>query len=238
MTTAASFGTPDRCIRYALADAGLLQEGDDPTSEQFANCTNRLNDIINLCQATGLKLWTQNDQSVTLVASQATYTLKPSGSVNITKPMRVLQAFFLDSSNNRRPLVVLSRDEYTRLSKVTQTGEINSYFVDKLATQLSVIFWLTPDATAATGTAHLILQSQITNFTGITDELNFPQEWFMYLRWALADDICTGQPQAIMDRCAMKAGIYKAILEDWDVEDASTSFAPDSRMNQGQGSFK
>ena len=238
MTTAASFGTPDRVIQYALENAGLLQEGDDPTSEQFAKCTNRLNDIINLCQATGLKLWAQNDQSVTLVASQATYTLKPGGSVNITKPMRVLQAFFLDSSNNRRPLVPLSRDEYTRLSKVTQTGEINSYFVDKLATQLSVIFWLTPDATAATGTAHLILQSQITNFTGITDELNFPQEWFMYLQWALADEIATGQPQAIMDRCTMKAGIYKAILEDWDVEDASTSFQPDQRMNQGQGSFK
>ena len=35
----------------------------------------------------------------------------------------------------------------------------------------------------------------------------FAQEWRIALRWGLADDIATGQPQAIMDRCAQRAGV-------------------------------
>lgn len=235
MTT---FNTPDRIIRQAMENAGLIQDGDDPTSEQFAKYSNRLNDIINHIQTQGLKLWAQIDQSVTLVAGQATYQLKPGGDVSMTKPLRVLQAYFLDTSSTRRPLIVLSWDEYTRLSQTTQQTAINSYFVDKQPTSLNVTFWPTPDSTAATGTAHLILQQQITNFTGITDSLNFPQEWFLYLSWALADEICTGQPQAIMDRCSARATTYRLQLEDWDVEDASTTFAPDQRSAYGIHRFR
>lgn len=235
MTT---FNTPDRIIRQAMENAGLIQDGDDPTSEQFAKYSNRLNDIINHIQTQGLKLWVQIDQPVTLVAAQATYQLKPSGDVNMTKPMRVLQAYFLDTASTRRPLIPLSWDEYTRLSQTTQQTAINSYFVDKQPTSLNVTFWPTPDVTAATGTAHLILQQQITNFTGITDGLNFPQEWFLYLSWALADEISTGQPQAIMDRCSARATIYRLQLEDWDVEDPSTTFAPDQRSAYGAHRFR
>ena len=60
----------------------------------------------------------------------------------------------------------------------------------------------------------------------------------MALRWALADDICTGQPQAIMDRCAGRSRYYKEILEGWDVEDAPTRFTPDQRSMMGGGDFQ
>ena len=94
---------------------------------------------------------------------------------------------------------------------------------------------MSPDATAATGTGHLIIQQQVTIFTNLTDTISFPEEWRMALRWGLADDICTGQPQATMDRCEKRAGTYRTMLEDWDVEDAATSFAPDQRIGQAGG---
>jgi hypothetical protein len=119
------------------------------------------------------------------------------------------------------------------LSNNTQQGAISQYFVDKLLAQLTVSFWLVPDTQAATGTAHLLLQQQVTNFTGLTDTIDFPVEWYMALRWGLADDICTGQPETVMTRCAVKAASYRAALEDWDVEDAATSFQPDSRSFVG-----
>ncbi len=123
-----------------------------------------------------------------------------------------------------------------RLSNIIQTGQISQYFVDKQQTQLSVTFWLIPDATAATGTAHLLLQTQATNPVNLTETVNFPNEWRIALRWGLADDISTGQPQAIMSRCAEKALIYRGMLEDWDVEDAPTKFEPDTQGATG-GSF-
>ena len=92
-------------------------------------------------------------------------------------------------------------------------------------------FWLVPDATAAAGTAHLLIPQQITNFTGVTDTMNFPQEWFIGLRWMLADELAVGQPEAIMQRCEQRANMYRKMLEDWDVEDTATTFQPD--MMQG-----
>ena len=237
MTAPAFSSTPYRIVKSAMENAGLLQDGDEPTSEQYANYLMKLRELIVFLQTQGLKLWLQADQSVTLVASQVSYTIFLGGNVNITKPMRVLQGYYLDSNNNRRPLTVLSRDEYTRLSTTVTTGAINSFFVDKLVDRLTVYFWLVPDATAATGTAHLIIQSQVATPISLTETIDFPVEWVLGLGWMLADEISTGQPQAIMDRCAAKALAYRMTLEDWDAEDASTMFQPDSQSGASRGNF-
>jgi hypothetical protein len=92
--------------------------------------------------------------------------------------------------------------------------------------------------TAATDVLHLVTQYQVTNFTGLTDTINFPNEWFMALRWGLADDISSGQPAAIMQRCMMKAEAYRIALENWDVEDASTMFQPDPNTGRNTGGFR
>lgn len=238
MTFPALFPTPERIIHFAYEDAGKTQEGDSPNSEQIARGMERLNDLINMWQTQGLKLWTLTDQSITLVAGTQAYTMYSGGSVVITKPMRILSGYFLDTSNNRRPIYPISWEEWMRLPQVTQTGPISQFLVEKLFDRLKVSFWLTPDATAALGTVHLLIQQQITNFSGLTETMMFPQEWFMALRWGLADDLCTGQPQAIVQRCSQRAEAFRRALEDWDVEDTSTSFVPDQRTGYTTGAFR
>ena len=93
-----------------------------------------------------------------------------------------------------------------------------------------MFFWLTPDTAAANGTAHLLTQKRINNAVSLTEDIMFPIEWSMGLRWGLADDLATGQPAAIMQRCEAKAKAYREALEDWDVEDAPTTFTPDQRV--------
>lgn len=221
--------TPISIIRDAYGDAGLLQEGEPLGGEQIVSGMRKLTDLVNLWQTQGLKLWLNTDIPIPLVAGQSTYTLGPSGDLNMVKPLRVLEAYYANASGVRRPLNPLAWADYTRLSQITQQGQLNSYHVDKQQTQLSVFFWLTPDATAALGTAHLLVQSQVTNFINLTETVNFPIEWRIALRWGLADEICTGQPQAIMDRCQQRALAYRAALEDWDVEDAPTTFTANVR---------
>jgi len=230
--------TPVSIINDAYFDAGLTQEGQVPNSEQVVMGMRKLMDIINLFQTQGLKLWLMEDLPITLTAGTGTYTFGPAGSVVMAKPTRVIDAYYEDVNHVRRPLVPLAWSEYARLSKINQTGQINSYFVDKQQTQLSVFFWLIPDAVAATGTAHLVLQKQVTNFITLTETMNFPIEWRIALRWALADELATGQPQAIMDRCQARAISYRTMLEDWDVEDAPTRFTPDSRSQYATGAFR
>lgn len=237
MTTPAA-NTPNAIILDAMQDACILQDGDQPTSEQYAKYSRRLNDLINLWQTQGLKLWLNVDTPVSLVVGQGLYTFRPGGDVDMTKPMRVIEAYYLYPSGVRRPLTVLSWDDYVRLSQINQAGDMNSYFVNKEATQLTVFFWLIPDATSALGVAHVVLQVQVANFISLTETMNFPQEWRIALRWGLADEMASGQPQTIMDRCQQRAMAYRTMLEDFDVEDAPTMFAPDSRTQFGTVSFR
>ena len=236
--TAPSDNTPISIIQDAYFDAGYLAEGDTVSGEQIVSGMRRMTDMINLWQTQGLKLWLNVDTSIPLVSGQGTYSFMPGGDIDMAKPLRGIQAYYRDPNGIRRPLVVLAWDDYLRLSQINQVGQINSYFVNKMQTQLSIFFWLIPDAIAATGTAHVLLQTQVTNFISVTETMNFPIEWRIALRWGLADEMSTGQPQAIMDRCQQRAQIYRAALEDWDVEDAPTRFAPDQRGGMSTGSFR
>jgi hypothetical protein len=237
-TSSQTFNTPERIIRNAMQNAGLLAAGQDPDSYQLSQYMTRLNDLINFMQTRGLKLWLNELVTIPLVAGQALYTINPTGNIAMTKPLRVLQGSFIDQYQITRPLLTLSRDEYMRLSTPTQQGSVNSYFTDKQQLSLNVYLWLTPDSFAALGTVQLLLQTQVQNLVSLTDTMNFPMEWFIALHWILADDISTGQPQDVIDRCAQKAAGFMAALEDWDVEDASTSFAPDQRASYQMGAFK
>lgn len=227
-------------ITDAMVDAGLLQEGDRPNSEQLATNMRRLNDTINLWQTQGLKLFLQEEVNVPLTVGQTQYVLGPSGpAVTMPRPPRILQGFIIGSGNIRRPLVNISRDEWERLSQITgNNGQINSFMVDKQATQTNLNLWPAPDTVEATNTATFLMQIQAPNPISLTDQVGFPQEWRIALRWGLADDICTGQPMPIMQRCAERAKAYRDALEDWDVEDAPTFFNVDSRFYQSGGRFR
>jgi len=243
MTTPAS-NTPYGVICDAMQDAGLLQDGEVPTPEQLAKNLRRLRDLINLWQTQGLKLWTLSDTAVPLTDGTNQYTFFSGGSVDMTKPLRVLQGYYLFTATNvRRPIIPISWQEYLTLGQsgvlAANRGAISQYFVEKLADRIRVTFWLCPDATeAANGQAHVLLQTQITNPTELDETLQFPEEWRMALRWGLADDICTGQPQAIMDRCAQRATAYRTALEDWDVEDTQIVLQPDQRAGHYVGRFR
>ncbi len=223
--------TPGVIIADAMEAAGLLAEGASPTSDQQARYLRKLRDLVRWEQTQGLKLFLNQDIAVPVVAGKAQYLLGPAGDVAFSdKPLRVIQAYYLNSDGIRRPLVSLSWDDYLRLSQVSQTGAVNSYFVDKQSTQLKVTLWPVPDSQTATGAVHLLVQSAVTAPIDLTTTTSFPAEWRMFLVWALADQLATGQPQAIMDRCAQRAEAYRQTLEDWDVEDTMTQFQPDSRM--------
>jgi hypothetical protein len=238
VTFPAITNTAEKVITLAYRDAGLLEEGDVPDSDQIASGLVRVNDLINLWQTQGLKLFLLRDIPVVLVAGQATYTLMVGGDVPMCKPLRVLQGYYMDTNNIRRPLVVLSWEEYLRLSTPVQQGQINSYFVDKQYDRLNVSFWLVPDAVAALGEVHLLVEVQVLNVVEVNSLVVFPPEWFLALRWGLADDLATGQPPEIMQRCSQRAEAFRRALEDWDVEDASTYFSPDQRALPQGGPFK
>jgi len=232
-------GTAGAIVQKAYEDAGLCALGQVINAGQLARGIERLNDIINLWATQGLKLWLQQPVTVPLVATQGTYSLGPGGDVDMTKPLSILQGTYITQQLVRQPLVVMSRDEYTRLSQIQNVfGSINSYFTNKEVTRLLVTFWNFPSVQAATGTCEVLCRLSAPNVVLSADTAGFPPEWTIGLRWALADEVCVGQPDAVQARCAQRAGAYREALEGFDVEDAPTYFQPDSRNQYQTASFR
>ena len=238
MTTPTNFQNAYGIIVEAYFNASLTGEGQTPSSEKSAFAMNKLNRMVQLKQTKGLKLWTNMDLPVTLVAGVNLYTFGPGGTVVMTRPVRAPMAYYSDVNGIRRPIEPISRQEWDLLSQVNQLGAINNYFVDKQQLSLNVYLWLTPDASAATGSLHLIIQQQITYNTSLLDTINFPIEWSQWLTWGLAQQLAVGQPDAIVARCKGEADIAENILEGWDVEDTVTFFTPDARGAYGGNSFR
>lgn len=236
MTFANIVPVPQTCyqiIQDAMVDAGKIGQGREPNGEQLAENMRRLNKLVNYLQTQGLKLWVQEDFGLAapnLQAGVSKYILGPGGTIMLWRIRRIIEAYYTElTSGTRRPIGIISRNEWDSLSTTTQQGTITSIFPDKQQDQIWLNVWMTPSVQQATGTLHLILDEQIANFSMLTDTMNFPPEWQLCLEWGLANQICTGMPQEIVDRCGMNAEKYQIALENWDVEDASTVFQPDPR---------
>lgn len=234
-----STGTASSIVQAAYEDAGLCAVGSGISANQTARGLSRLEDMIQLWGTQGLKLWLQEDVAVPLVALQAAYTFMPAGDVSMVKPLAILQGAYVLNSGVRQPLTVASKDEYFRLPQYNSYGAINTYFTQKNQTNLTVYFWSTPDvAAAANGFCSLLVRKAVANPASIAAQMAFPPEWYIALRWGLADELTTGQPDSIVTRCATRAAAYRTALEDFDVEDAPTYFQPDQRMQYGAANFR
>lgn len=214
-------------INDAMHDAGLLKSGVEPNSEQLATNLRRLCDIINMWQLDGIKLFLYEEYSVTLVAGTNTYTVNQAVGVLPNKNLRIDFGRVETPTGTKRPIDPISWEEWNRLS-TDSSGAVVGFFQDRQATSLTVKVWNTPDSTEALNTLVLTIRKQALNPFNLEADISFPQEWRLALRWALADDICTGQPDTIMARCAGKAQQFKEVLEGFDVETAQTTFAPSS----------
>jgi hypothetical protein len=236
--TSALFNTADRMIRFAMKDCLMLQEGQDPNGEQYPDWFSALQDLINFYQTEGKKLFLLQDQAVPLVVAKGEYTFFPAGDVVMTKPNQVDMAYYLDAESNSRPVYPIAWHDFLRLSNRTQTGQIINYFADKQAGQINVTFYLIPDATAATGTMHLLLRTAAQSLVTLNDKMLFPTEWFNALHWGLAAQKCHGCPDAVIKRVEQWAVYFKDKLEGWDVEDAPVVFKMSGMHNYSGRRFK
>lgn len=249
--TTPSLNTPYSVICDAYTNAGYLEAGQDVGSEQLAFGMRRLNNLVNLRQAEGLRLWLQADVSVgfeptsitPLVQGQNLYTFGSTGNVVMTRPTRIIEGYYRDPNYIDRPLLQISRNEWDTLSLkaaniTAQEGTINQFFIDKQIATMNMYIWLAPDSVAAQGSVHVIVQQQQPNVVGLTDTMQFGPEWFLYLGWHLAWELSQGQPLAVQSKCQVHALMYKEIIDGWDVEDASTLFQPDTRQQYVGNRFR
>lgn len=238
MAAPLNFNTAELAIRDAMRETQLIEKTANPSSEDYANYITRLNQMIQLWTTQGLKLFLWKDLAVTLIAGTQVYAVT-STFVNMnTNPQQLREAYYLYPSGSQYPLIAYSWNDWNTLSTRSQQGQPTNFFVDKQPQAFNVSFWPVPDATAALGTAHLLVRQRAPQMLQLNEQTMFPTEWFLALLWGLAEEICTGQPDQIVQRCVGKATAYREALEGFDVEDAGTQFQPDPRSGYQLSRFR
>ena len=240
--------TRDQIITSALRKLGVLEIGDTPDADTISNAAMALNLMIKQFSTDGLKLWKVSDLIIPLVNNQTSYILGGSGSttmydslaptVPITdKPLKAIQGFYRNTQvtpNIDTPVLLVSKQEYNVLGSKFSTGTTNTIFYDARNLNGILYVYLTPDLNSSTYLElHLVCQMPLNDITLSTDIPDFPNEWMNCLVWNLADQLSLeyGVPMNSRQEIAQRAGTYKALLTDWDVEASSTFFQPDFRSS-------
>lgn len=234
--------TRDNIIQYALRKIGVLELGVTPDSTTVTNAAFALNMMIKSWITKGIKLWTEAEITVPLTVSKTSYIIGNTGTTEFGtpdvishKPMKITQAWLRNttvSPQNDIPIQVISHFNYNEFGSKFSTGTSNSVYVHIGRDQAQVNLYLTPDTTAATTyQLHLSTQRQLFDMSAAGDNFDFPAEWYYALGWNLALELATDNSvdAETFNRVAQMAMKTLSEVEDFDREDTSIYFTPDSR---------
>lgn len=220
--------TRDQIISASLRALGVFGAGDTIPATDITNCSEALNLLVKNMVIDGLPLAQVQELLVTLIPGQATYTLGPTTAPTQPRPLRILDAFLRQANGTDTVLEVVSRYDYDTLGLKTTSGTPNQLFYNPQLTDGVITLFNVPDTALI---LHLIVQRQYQDFSASGNTPDFPQEAFLMLKWALADEISSeyGASPQIIQMCAMRAAQYRMAFFDFQQEYASVFFTPSDR---------
>ena len=200
------------------------------TPDQTTRGLSSLNKIIKYLQKNGMPLWAIKRDSITLVQSTVSYTCGPTGTGLTERPLRILEAFYRDGTNDTQ-VEIISRDDYNTLGDKTSEGIPTEIYYDPQLTEGVLYVYNPADANSAGNTLHLIYHRPFEDMDSVSNDFDFPQEWYFALEYALAVDIAMrhGIRPSRINALEAKAKEYFYECTWWDVENTSTQFQPDMR---------
>ena len=154
----------------ALRRVSMLGSGQNASSHQWIVAKSHLNGLLKLLQTQGPNEWRRTLQTVTLVASTATYTLSP-------RPDRVKKVYHRNSAGQDFPLAQWNYDDWEMMPVKTSTGRPTIFVIDRQRTATTITLWPVPDATAAAGSLRVSYERVMEDVSATSDIVDVPQEW-------------------------------------------------------------
>lgn len=160
---------------------GVLPVGQTANADEAANALIELELMFKEWGLTGPFLFTKRESSQTLVAATANYSLSTS------RPLRILEARYRDTSSPARdlPMQPLTRDEYFTLPVKSATGTPTTFYFDPQAASGTLYIWPVL-ASATTEAIYYTYQRRIEDLDSLNNNLDIPQEWLGVCGYALA----------------------------------------------------
>lgn len=216
--------TMTKIIEDAYGHLGSLEEGEDLSSYKLRKGQEQLEKMIKSLPTKGVNLWAISRGTLSLVDGANSYTMGPSGTLSINKPLKILDAQWQDSSGNDTPVHRISRQEYFDLPNKTSEGKPTQIYYDPQLVNGTMYIWPTPDSSS--DKLVFSYSHYIDDFDANSNDIDFPQEWHDYLSWGLALRLTGFESIGLNERAFVKQ-MADEMLEDlitFDQEDTPIQF--------------
>ena len=166
----------DEIIEEAYERIGLQSV----SGNQMRQARRSLNILFQEWGNRGLHYWQIGNNSITLVANQAVYTMFRSsadGTSDATAVFGVddiLEAVYRNSSNVDSPLTKINRSTYQALSNKTSTGQPSQYYVQRFIDKVTITLYLTPGSSEAGNTINYYFVKRIQDVGDYTNATDVP----------------------------------------------------------------
>ena len=192
---------------------------------QLKSARRSLNILFQEWANRGLHYWEVANNSITLVADQATYTMFRStadGTSDATAVYGVddvLEASYRNS-NVDTPLTKINRSQYQALSNKTSTGTPSQYFVQRFIDKITITLYLTPGSNEAGKFINYYYVKRIQDAGDYTNDADVPYRFVPCMTAGLAYYLALKNAP---DRVQMLKMLYEDELQRALQEDGSSS---------------
>ena len=192
---------------------------------QLKSARRSLNILFQEWANRGLHYWEVANNSITLVADQATYTMFRStadGTSSATAVYGVddvLEASYRNS-NVDTPLTKINRSQYQALSNKTSTGTPSQYFVQRFIDKITITLYLTPGSNEAGKFINYYYVKRIQDAGDYTNDADVPYRFVPCMTAGLAYYLAIKNAP---DRVQMLKMLYEDELQRALQEDGSSS---------------
>lgn len=219
----------DAIITRALRIIGAVGQGETPTAQAITEGAEALNDLVNEWEADGMPLWAMRNFKIVVTSGVPSYVISDG-------PLKVIQAFYRGITTlNDSPMIIITRQEYTKLSSKSQTGTPSQVYYSPPGTlnQTGEVFlYVAPNAVfAAANNVYVVGQLPFENFNAATDIPDFPQHWYNAIKWGLADQLSYEYGVGVTERSQVskKALYHKEQALSFGTEEGSLYLQPEPR---------
>ena len=213
--------TRNEIIDGALRKCQVLAKGQTPSTEDYEDCAEALNSLLQTLATKGMPLWKRTTQSITPTAT-TDYT--------VSNVWKIVQVVLSDTSGGTQiELQPKSLYDYNRLPTGT-TGLPTQFCVLPGLENATLRVWPTPDSgTIANKTIKVVYQKEFFSFNSSTDTPDFPAYWTDAIIYTLAVRIAPEYGVPLPDRqvLAKEAKEYVDAAQGYGDEDGSFYFIPD-----------
>lgn len=175
--------TANSVIKRALRLIGVLASGETMSSEDAADGLEALNAMLDSWRNDRLMCYAIQDESLTLVSTQASYSIGPSGDLNTTRPVKI-EAAYVRASSTDYPVTMLTDTEWDGIyNKASQSDcPEYAYYAPTMSTG-TLYVWPVPNAA---NTLHLKTWTPLTSFSSLATVVTLPPGYEEALTFNLA----------------------------------------------------